>query len=173
MSATNWPAAIAAVLREEGGYVNDPHDPGGETDFGISKRAYPDIDIKALTVAEAEAIYHRDYWAKIDGDALPAGLDLAVLDFAVNSGVARAVEMLQSLLLVTRDGVIGPKTLAAINRSDPSALAGQLCDVRLVYLHGLKNWPLYANGWTSRVNTIRVKALAMAALSHPKPAHQP
>ena len=90
--------AIAFVLDHEGGYVNHPNDPGGETKWGISKKSYPHLDIKALTVEEARSIYHRDYWTKIRGDQVPPPLDLALFDFAVNSGTYRAVRFLRRIV---------------------------------------------------------------------------
>ena len=84
----NFEQCLAHVLRSEGGYVNDPNDPGGETNMGISKRAYPHENIKGMTRARAATIYRRDYWDAVQGDSLPAGLDLVAFDPAVNS-VAR------------------------------------------------------------------------------------
>ena len=92
----NFAVAVGFVLAHEGGYINDPADPGGETKYGISKRAYPRVDIKNLTKAQARDIYYRDYWKRVDGDNLPAGLDLAVFDTAVNCGVSVARSFLQA-----------------------------------------------------------------------------
>lgn len=88
--SNNFDRSIAFVLKHEGGYVNDPRDAGGETNYGISKRAYPELDIKALTVVEATEIYRRDYWQKAGCDALDWPLCLVVLDTAVNMGVGKA-----------------------------------------------------------------------------------
>lgn len=85
--------AVAFVLRHEGGYTNDNRDPGGETKFGISKRAYPHLDIKGLTEAEARAIYRRDYWEKAGCGLLEWPMSLVVFDTAVNCGVKKAVEL--------------------------------------------------------------------------------
>ncbi len=93
-----FPDCIAHVLAAEGGLVNDPKDPGGVTKFGISQRSYPALDIRALSLDDAKAIYQRDYWDKIQGEALPAGLDLLLLDHAVNAGPARANTLLQGLI---------------------------------------------------------------------------
>jgi lysozyme family protein len=87
---TAWERAIAFVLAAEGGYVNDPNDAGGETNFGISKRAYPALDIKALTEADAKGIYFRDYWIPLQCDRMEPALAIAVFDTAVNMGVGRA-----------------------------------------------------------------------------------
>src|SRR6516225_9079499 len=82
------------VFKWEGGYVNDPNDPGGETNWGISKRACPNVDIKNLTRQAAQELYQRDYWNAIDGDALEPALACAALDTAINMGVARAKQFL-------------------------------------------------------------------------------
>src|SRR6202012_1283339 len=105
--------AGANVIKTEGCNVNNPLDPGGETAFGISKRAYPNLDIKNLTQQEATEIYSRDYWDPIRGDELPDSVSFALLDFAVNSGVATSIRCLQRAVNVSVDGVLGPQTIAA------------------------------------------------------------
>jgi lysozyme family protein len=110
---TAFDAAFTAVLGAEGGYVNNPADPGGETNWGISRRSYPDLDIAHLTWDDAKAIYRRDFWDKIQGDKLPPPLAMIVFDSAVNNGPARAAKWLQRAVGVTEDGIIGPATLAA------------------------------------------------------------
>ncbi|MCE2594424.1 N-acetylmuramidase [Motilimonas cestriensis] len=119
------PAFQAAMLwlgPIEGGYVNDPDDPGGETQFGISKRAYPNLDIANLTQAQAVRIYHRDYWKAAYCHELPDALAIAVFDAAVNHGVSVAKLMLQNALKVKPDGKIGPITLAAARQTDTALL---------------------------------------------------
>ncbi len=147
--------AIQFVLEHEGGYVFDPHDPGGETKYGISKRAYPDVDIKNLTEEEAIEIYKRDYWEKIQGDSLPYALSLALLDTAVNCGVFKAGIWFQMSLNVLfkkglkLDGIIGPKTVAAAQDCDELKVAIYLLSLRL--RHYLNSDPRYLKGWLSRV----------------------
>ena len=127
--------AIAFVLRHEGGYVNDPRDPGGETKFGISKRSYPDLDIKDLTREEAARIYARDWWApgRFDDIAEAAGPLVAVrlFDLAVNMGMRTAFRLFQEAIrdcgeAIATDGIVGPKTLAAASRVDRWRLAFHL-----------------------------------------------
>lgn len=86
----NFDRAIAFVLKAEGGYVNDPKDPGGETKFGISKRAYPMLDIKTLKEEDAKLIYFNDYWLKVGCDKMEWPMSLVVFDCAVNQGIGRA-----------------------------------------------------------------------------------
>jgi len=103
------------VLKHEGGYINHKNDPGGETNYGISKRAYPDVDIKNLTVDGAKELYKRDYWDRIKGDDLPAGVACVTMDYAVNSGTSRASKALQGACGIRNgDGIIGPHTLSAV-----------------------------------------------------------
>lgn len=109
-----WEMAIAFVLEQEGGYTTDPNDPGGETNYGISKKAYPSLDIKNLTVDQAKDIYKRDYWNPCRCDNLPFSIALAVFDMAVNQGVTTAIKTLQDTFGVVADGIIGPMTLNAV-----------------------------------------------------------
>ena len=151
----NFHNCILPLLQHEGGYVNDPHDPGGETNMGISKRSYPSVDIKNLTKEQACKIYQADYWNKISGDLLPSGLDMVVFDSAVNSGVRKATMWLQEVLGVTVDGVLGPKTLMALKGKDTSTLIDKYLDTRLAFLKSLPTWGRYKNGWTTRVKELR------------------
>jgi len=108
--------AIPIVLRHEGGYVWDANDPGGETNFGISKRSYPSIDIKNLTVEGATEIYRRDFWDKYGYGKIQAQAVAAkIFDSAVNMGAPRAHTLAQAVLGVVQDGVLGPKTLGELN----------------------------------------------------------
>ena len=93
---TSYPKIIEFVLKAEGGYVNNPNDSGLETNFGISKKAYPDLDIKNLTIDKAKEIYKRDYWDKIKGDDLPYPIDMCAMDMAVNAGVSASTTMLRN-----------------------------------------------------------------------------
>ena len=110
---------IEVVLEHEGGYVNDPKDPGGETKYGISKKAYPDIDIKNLTVVDAKEIYKRDYWDKNKVDSVPDELKHIYFDCCVNMGRSRAVKILQQSAVnkgknIKVDGGMGPNTIKAL-----------------------------------------------------------
>lgn len=125
-------------------------DPGGETKYGISKRAYPNVDIKALTQDEAAQIYSRDYWEPLHGDSLPDAVSFAMFDFAVNSGVGEAIRALQRALGLTVDGVLGPQTIAAANRN-PQAVVTGLSTERVLLLAKLQTWPTFGKGWTKRI----------------------
>lgn len=158
---------IDFVLLEEGGLSHHPKDPGGLTQFGISQRSYPALDIRRLTLDHAKAIYRRDFWERINGDALPVGLNLIVLDMAVNAGVRRAVELLQQILEVKQDGIIGPVTLAAIKQHPMRGLIEAYSRLRLAHYQSLKSWPTFGHGWEGRVQRSRQMALALALSSNP------
>lgn len=146
-----WDKAFNLLLENEGGYVNDKADKGGETKYGISKRAYPDIDIKALTLWQAKDIYYRDYWTRCKCDLLADCLSFLVFDFAVNSGCNRAIKVLQKCLNITEDGKIGNQTLCACNSCNKKEIVQKYSQARLEYLQGLGGFKRYGNGWTKRV----------------------
>lgn len=157
--AMTFDEAVTRVLAHEGGYVNDPADPGGETKYGISKRAYPREDIARLTEARAKDIYKRDYWDKLRLDALPENVRYPLFDLAVNSGVATAAKLLQRAVTVRDDGMIGTETLAAANRLSASTLAGRLAATRLLYLADLRPFDRFGRGWTRRVAQILLESV--------------
>lgn len=146
----NFDQAFERLLGHEGGYVNDPRDPGGETNWGISKRAYPDVDIKALTQDQAKAIYRRDYWAPVRADELPDSVRFDVFDAAVNSGTTQSAKWLQRAAGAQPDGVIGAQTVAAARSAGP-LLATHFNGYRLQFYTDSGNWPTYGKGWARRV----------------------
>lgn len=147
---TAFSHALKLILRHEGGYVNDSQDAGGETKYGISKRAYPKEDIKALTVERAGQLYKRDYWDKIKGDNLPEPIAVMVFDFAVNAGVRRAVRMMQRLLGVTADGIIGEKTISAAKKCNADDFVTDYASERVNYYMMLKTFKRFGGGWLRR-----------------------
>ena len=138
-------------MGHEGGYVNDPNDPGGETKWGISKRSYPTVDIAALTRDDAKAIYRRDFWDRVRADALPDGVAFQMFDFAVNSGIETAVRALQRALDVADDGHWGPASQAAAARVGESDQIMGINAERLVFMTRLSNWPHHGRGWARRI----------------------
>lgn len=142
--------AFELVIEAEGGYVNDPRDPGGETKFGISRRAYPTLDIKGLTREQAKEIYERDYWLAAKCQLLPWPLSAVVFDCAVNQGVGTAITLLQKALGLTQDGVVGPKTLAAAKASGEEGVALYLAERTLRYTR-TSGWVIYGRGWVKRL----------------------
>lgn len=143
--------AFKRVIDIERGYVNDPADPGGETNFGISRRSYPGEDIAGMTLERARQIYLRDYWGPAGCDAVPAGIKLPLFDLAVNSGVKTAIKLLQRAVEQREDGVLGPRTLAAVNSMPAPRLVARVCGLRLALMVSLPNWQRFGRGWTLRV----------------------
>lgn len=160
----NFDNVLALVLKEEGGFVNDPQDPGGMTNLGVTKRVWEgfvghpvdEAEMRALTPASVGPLYKQNYWDKVHGDDLPRGLDYAVMDLAVNSGTGRAAKFLQQACGIEDDGVIGPGTMAAINAANPVDLIDKVCNHRLAFLQSLPTFAHFGKGWTARV--VRVKA---------------
>lgn len=142
--------AFDHLIGNEGGYSCDPADPGGETMWGISKRSYPNVDIKALTRDDAKAIYLRDFWSQSGADRLPAvGFDL--FDTAVNSGAKRAIMTLQIAAGSPVDGILGDHTFAAARALDPVILAIRFNAARLLFMSYLPGWLNDGRGWARRV----------------------
>lgn len=171
MTASSYPIAIAHVLASEGGYVNHKDDPGGPTNFGVTladarhywKSNATAADVKAMPLDAAKQIYRAHYWNAMSCDALPAGVDYCVFDYGVNSGVGRSARVLQKLVKVTRDGVIGPQTIAAADKADPATLVDAICDERMAFLKSLKIWRTFGKGWSARVAEVRATSLRLAA----------
>lgn len=191
MARATLAKALELMFGHEGGYSNVKTDSGGPTKYGITHKtlaAHRGVasvtadQVKALTLKEAEDIYRSGYWTQSGGDLLPVGLDYAAFDFGVNSGPARAVKVLQSLVGVVPDGNAGPQTLKAVESYPGGAakLIRDYCDARMAYLRAIKNpktgFPVNGRGWTIRVTGIDPKGLyapapgvvgnALAMLAH-------
>ena len=155
--------AIGFVLKYEGGYVNDPDDPGGETNFGISKRQYPERDIKALTVADATEIYRTDYWEKLSIAKLPPWIQLHVFDAAVNQGQPVAVMMLQKALDVFPvDGILGQKTVLASHKAHPIDLVISYTRERKGRYQRVKTFKTFGAGWLVRLIDVTLECVKEA-----------
>lgn len=147
----DFDAYFSQVVVAEGGYVNDPDDPGGETKYGISKRAYPGENIKDMTLERAKEIYRRDYWGPAGCDTVPDPVKLPLFDMAVNAGVKGAVVALQWAVGAVPDGILGPATIQSITSMSPARLVARLCAHRLELMVNLPTWPKFGKGWTMRV----------------------
>jgi hypothetical protein len=149
--AKNFTNAVAQVLNFEGGYVNNPNDRGGETKYGISKKAYPDLDIKNLTKETATEIYYRDYWLASSCDRMDYKVALVVFDMSVNHGVSRSIKILQKTLKVKIDGIIGTQTLGAL-RTD-AQFPRDILRERVHFYLNLSSSQLkeFGHGWMNRV----------------------
>jgi uncharacterized protein (TIGR02594 family) len=178
-AGSDFDRCVALVLKYEGGNDDDPQDPGGRTSRGILQRewdtwrnSHPGLppDVWEAPQDQVLAIYKEQYWNALWCDSLPPGVDLAVFDFGVNSGVSRSAKFLQVLVGTDQDGEVGPDTIAATAKVDPVSLVGQFCDRRLAFLQGLSTWGRFGKGWTSRVVDVRKEALALASQApQPKP----
>lgn len=147
----NFDQAFERLIGHEGGYVNNPVDPGGETKYGISKRTYPGEDIANLTLARAKHIYLRDFWGPAGCDAVPDAVRFDLFDMAVNSGVKRAVRTVQEAVGETVDGVLGPLTLQAISSMPAPRLVARFNGVRLKFMASLPVWNEFGRGWARRI----------------------
>ena len=171
----NFDKALALVLVHEGGFVNDPRDPGGATMKGVTLTTFRRFfgadktvtDLKNITQAQLDQVYRTGYWDKCSADQLPSGVDYAVFDTAVNSGPVRAAKFLQAVVGGTVDGVIGPGTLAAVDARNPAATINGFCDQRLAFLQGLGTFSVFGRGWSRRVGDVRQQALLMAGQTAP------
>lgn len=143
--------AIERILTHEGGYVNDPNDPGGETKWGISRRSYPTVDIARLTRADAIAIYFRDFWKPLGGELFEDGVGFQLLDAAVNSGISNAVRFAQRAAGVADDGHLGPVSSQAIHGMSESDFILRFLAERLDFMTRLSNWPHHGKGWARRI----------------------
>lgn len=164
---------LAFTLKAEGGFCDNPHDPGGATCQGITLatlRNWTGDDslgvaaVRDISPATVQAIYGSDYWNKMQCGAMPAGIDLMVFDMGVNAGPARSVRMLQRALgfpPADVDGCVGPQTLAATRKADPAALIARLADMQAAYYRSLPTFNVFGNGWLSRVDQRRRAAIAM------------
>ncbi|MET0744349.1 MAG: glycosyl hydrolase 108 family protein [Microvirga sp.] len=168
-----FPAALAIVLAYEGGRAEHPRDPGGRTNQGVTQAVYDGFrrrrgldprSVHAMATPERDAIYRVQYWDKVRGDELPAGLDLVVFDGAVHSGPVQSVKWLQRALGgIAVDGAIGEVTLAAASQADPVALIGRVLDRRLAFLKALSTWAVFGTGWSRRIAHLRAAASARAS----------
>jgi len=171
MAAENYQKCLDMILHHEGGYVNHPKDPGGETNLGVTKRVYEEWggtkDMKDLEVEDVAPIYRKNYWDRIKADELPSGLDLCVFDFGVNAGTGRSAKYLQTLIGTVADGGIGPNTLRALDEF----ISGQEYGVkdtilkfqaeRQNYYESLSTFDTFGKGWTRRVEETTQSALDM------------
>tara|TARA_Y100000748_G_scaffold113161_1_gene94658 strand:- start:37 stop:546 length:510 start_codon:yes stop_codon:yes gene_type:complete len=165
----NYQKCLEMILHHEGGYVNHPKDPGGETNLGVTKRVYEEWggtkDMKDLTVEDVAPIYEKNYWGRVKADELPNGLDLCVFDFCVNAGTGRAAKYLQSMVGAARDGAIGPNTLRQVNEYvEENGLQTTIETYqanRQRYYEKLKTFETFGRGWTRRVKETTSSAIKM------------
>ncbi|WP_238481586.1 glycoside hydrolase family 108 protein [Pseudochrobactrum algeriensis] len=158
--------ALDLMFGHEGGYVNNPKDPGGATKYGITHRtlaahrgvaSVTPAQVRALSKEEAIEIYRRSYWVQSGGDLLPVGIDFMAFDYGVNSGPAQAVKSLQRVVGVTADGIVGGQTVAAVKAFKGDLIAAYAAE-RLRFMKTLKTWPTFGRGWQKRVISVEAQA---------------
>jgi len=147
----NFDEAFEKLIGHEGVLSDNKADKGGLTKFGISQRAYPSVDIRALTLDDAKRIYYIDYWMKCKCELLPTSLRFHIFDAAVNSGVNRSILWLQEAVKVKQDGIIGPLTIAAAQTLDGDKLAMKYNGTRLMFMTELDGWRVFSRGWARRI----------------------
>ena len=161
----NFDECLKMLLHHEGGYVNHPKDPGGETNLGVTKRVYEKWggtkDMKDLTVEDVAPIYKKEYWDRCKCDDLESGVDWAVFDWAVNSGTGRSAKAIQKICGAAQDGAIGPKTLALIGKQDTQYVVEEFGKIRQDFYESLKTFDTFGKGWTRRNKETTEKALEM------------
>ncbi len=169
MAADNFDNCLKFTLQFEGGFVNNPKDPGGPTNLGVTQKTLSSFlgrpatiaDVKALTPEKVAPIYKSKFWDKVSGDDLPKGIDLAVFDFGVHSGPSRGVKGLQRVLKLADDGKAGNDTITAANKADPKTTVNAICDGRQKFLETLEVFKTFGPGLTNRVVKCRAAALSM------------
>ncbi|XAG86511.1 N-acetylmuramidase [bacterium 19MO03SA05] len=146
---------VEGGLRDDGGYVNDPVDLGGDTKYGISKRAFPSVDIKNLTIDRAVRIYYTHYWKAAYCNEWAGPIAVAQFDAAVQHGAVTAIRLLQEIVGVKADGLVGPKTRAAVHAQDTEYLTARYMLRRARYYARIlrNNQPQarFIEGWHNRL----------------------
>lgn len=167
----NLADCLWGVTAREGGFVNDPQDPGGATNKGVTQHEYdhwramqglPLRSTRLIEDAEVEAIYKQLFWDACQCSLLPDGVDYCVFDFAVNSGPFKACSVLQQEVGVPVDGHVGPVTLSAVSMAHPGELVVAICDARVDFLKRLKTFPHFGVGWVRRVTEVETAAKVLA-----------
>ena len=171
--ANTFDPCLAFTLAQEGGFTDDPKDPGGATNHGITLatlRDYADNanlgadDLRNVSMTIVQAIYGADFWNRLRCDALPAGVDLMVFDHGVNAGPFRSATVLQAaagLAGADLDGVIGPQSLTAIGKADPATLIADLAARQRAYYQARADFAAYGDGWLARLDRRQAQASAM------------
>jgi lysozyme family protein len=166
---SNFDKCLAMLMKHEGGFVNHPRDPGGMTNLGVTQAVYEQTigrkvtewEMRNLRVSDVAEIYRKQYWNRCRCDQLPGGVDWAVFDWSVNSGVSRASRGLQKSVSALPDGQIGPLTLQAVANFDPVEIIDSMHAIRQRFYERLATFNTFGRGWTARNNATREQALAM------------
>jgi len=166
---SNFQKSFELMLKSEGGYVNNPADPGGMTNLGVTKATWEnwigrqsnEAEIRNLTFAKVEPLYKKKYWDAVRADELPDGIDYLVFDFAVNAGVGRAIKTLQTAVGVASDGWFGPATMTDVKALDPHELIERFSKAKEDFYRSLPTFDVFGQGWINRVADVKQKATLM------------
>lgn len=177
MAKTDFEECLAITLTHEGGWADHPRDPGGATMKGVTLATFRHYrpgatkdDLRAISGADLARIYRDGYWNPVRGNDLPAGVNLAVFDFGVNSGPARARRHLQGAVGAKQDGVIGPETMDAVRSKRGDDLVRAICARRMSFVRGLRTWEVFGRGWSRRIADIEARGVAMWLTRNATPA---
>jgi len=165
----NWNRCFVLLLQSEGGYSDDPEDPGGRTNLGVTQavweswvgRASNEKEMRNLVPTDVEPLYKRKYWDACRCDDLPTGLDYVVFDFAVNAGVGRSIKTLQSSVDATVDGQLGKMTLDAVSKFPTDVTIFRFSDEKVKFYKSLPTFSTFDKGWLDRVERVKNDALKM------------
>jgi len=165
----NFDHSLDLVLKSEGGFVNNPKDPGGMTNLGVTANTWANFkgrntnekEMRSLTRDDVAPLYEKKYWDACKCDDLPSGIDYLVFDFAVNSGPGRSVKTLQRALGLPEDGAVGPVTIQTIDVMDKTELIARFSDAKKQFYESLPTFATFGNGWLKRVDEARVNASNM------------
>ena len=168
----NFEYCLRTMLRSEGGYVNHPKDPGGQTNLGVTKRVYDEFyetdadeeTMRGLKEADVKPIYFENYWSRCKCDELPTGVDLMVFDIAVNSGPGRAGKILQRVVGATIDGGIGPQTLKMVEKMENQDIIRAMGVEREAFYRELDTFETFGKGWLKRNQHTTETAMEMENL---------
>jgi len=167
----NFERALAAVLKSEGGFVNNPKDPGGMTNLGVTIKTWESFvgrnvtekEMRNLTPEMVGKMYQQKYWNAVKADDLPEGVDYLAFDFAVNAGPGRAAKLLQQAVGVTADGAIGPATLKAVAAMQPADLIEKYSAAKEAFYRSLPTFETFGKGWLRRVAEVKTISEGMIA----------
>jgi lysozyme family protein len=166
----NFKKCLELILTHEGGFVNHPKDPGGATNKGITLKTYNQFlgrkaeveELKNISDTHVETIYKKEYWNKISGDQLPCGIDLALFDWAVNSGFKRPAKVFQEAIGASPDGYIGPKTLKQLGDQETFFdIILDICKQREKFYTTLSTFDTFGKGWLRRTEETRERSIEL------------
>lgn len=178
MAKDNYSEALAALLLHEGGYADHPSDPGGETNYGITvavaRASGYTGPMRSIPMDVVKRIYRAKYWDALRCDELPSGVDYAVFDYGVNSGIGRSGKVLRRVMGISDSSYqVTDAVLSAARNVDAEGLVDDICSERMRFLQNLKTWPVFGKGWGRRVTEVKALALRMAKTKAAAPIPPP